>query len=232
MEDEHETRATIISIDVGKKVDWTAIVTMEVVQIRKPIIIPYQVNIDYGKTRRTDHIYYYIRNIERLPLGTDYIKQAERAYSLYHQVKKKTGMNPHLLVDATGVGEPIFDLFTRYKLQPIGITITGGDSVHKISSKRLTVPKRDLATEVEKGLQERKLQIADSISLKHVLIDELSNFQVKVNPETGYEQFGHRQGAHDDIVLAIAMGCWYGGRYLLKKCLRSADKRLLFRNNK
>jgi hypothetical protein len=44
-----------------------------------------------------------------------------------------------------------------------------------------------------------------------VLTDELQGFQVKVETSShgGHARFEHRQGEHDDLVLALAMALWY-----------------------
>jgi hypothetical protein len=43
-----------------------------------------------------------------------------------------------------------------------------------------------------------------------VLINELQNFQVKVNLATGHDSYeAWREEAHDDLVLAVSLACWY-----------------------
>ena len=49
-----------------------------------------------------------------------------------------------LLVDKTGVGAPVCDMFVRANLNPFAITITGGKEVHA-EGNEIHVPKRDLA---------------------------------------------------------------------------------------
>jgi hypothetical protein len=44
--------------------------------------------------------------------------------------------------------------------------------------------------------------------LASVLVQELLNFRVKIT-EAANETFGAGDGEHDDIVLAVALACWY-----------------------
>jgi len=42
------------------------------------------------------------------------------------------------------------------------------------------------------------------------LVQELLAFQVKLTPQ-GHDTYGTwREGNHDDLVLAVALTCWYG----------------------
>ena len=56
-------------------------------------------------------------------------------------------------------------------------------------------------------LQEGRLEIPAGMPLAKTLVRELAEMRVKALPN-GYEQFGARQGEHDDLVLALSMACW------------------------
>ena len=44
------------------------------------------------------------------------------------------------------------------------------------------------------------------------------NLKVKINIATGHHSYeAWREGDHDDLVLAVAMACWCGERYM-RKC--------------
>src|SRR5262249_29878445 len=119
-----------------------------------------------------------------------------------------------LCVDATGVGRAVVDLFrkARPKARLIPITITGG-SVESSGPDGWTVPKRDLAGVLQVLLGQRRLQVSPALPLAPVLARELSTFKVKVSLATGNESFeAWRERDHDDLVLAVAMACWYGER--------------------
>ena len=81
----------------------------------------------------------------------------------------------------------------------------------------LRVPKRDLASAPLVLMQKGQLKIAEGLELAPVLKRELLNFKVKINIATGHDSYeAWREGDHDDLVLAVAMACWCGERYLEK----------------
>jgi hypothetical protein len=77
---------------------------------------------------------YDVVHLERLSLGTPYPKVVttlreiltSRALAGNARLKRR---DPELVVDATGVGRPVVDHLRAAGLQPIAITITGGDLV-------------------------------------------------------------------------------------------------------
>jgi hypothetical protein len=119
------------------------------------------------------------------------------------------GGKPVLAIDATGVGAPVVDLFKREKinaeLRPI--QIVGGANVS--SEFGITrVPKRDLVSVVQVGLQNRTLKIAAQLELSEVLSRELQNFTVKITDSANDVYGAWREGTHDDLVLAVALALW------------------------
>jgi len=116
------------------------------------------------------------------------------------------------VLDETGVGVAVADLFEARTLRPDKVTITGGiDATSNGHSHR--VPKRDLASAVEVLLESRRLAIDEALPLAQVLTSELANFKVKVSP-AGHDSYGAgtdwRENSHDDLVLAVALACWFG----------------------
>jgi hypothetical protein len=66
-------------------------------------------------------------------------------------------------------------------------------------------------------MQNKQLKIAQEMPLAETLRKELLNFKVKINIATGHDSYeAWREGDHDDLVLAVAMPCWCGERYLRK----------------
>ena len=94
----------------------------------------------------------------------------------------------------------------------MAVTITGGEAVnHEGNSWR--VPKRDLVSIMQVLLQTGRLKLAEGLPEAQTLIDELLDFRVRIS-DTGHDSYGTwREGAHDDLVLATALACWYGERY-------------------
>lgn len=152
-----------------------------------------------------------VRHLERFPLNTGYPEIVRRVKELMGtpQLQAKGAT---LVLDLTGVGRPVFDLFRESGLNPAGITITGGDATSR-DAHGFRVPKRDLVSVVATGLQTGRLTIAASLPLADVLIKELLSFKVTIDPRTAHDSYNAwRESDHDDLVLSVAMGVWYRDR--------------------
>jgi hypothetical protein len=120
-----------------------------------------------------------------------------------------------LVVDATGVGRAVLDVLRGAGLEPVAITITGGDQVTKPALEEYRVPKRDLVSTVAVLLQQRRLRIAAALPLAPTLREELANFKVTITAG-GHDRYGAggdalawRERPHDDLVLAVALAAWF-----------------------
>jgi len=124
-----------------------------------------------------------------------------------------SGLPAVLLIDKTGVGAAVLDAFEHSGIRPTAITIHGGSAVTYDPQRRgYRVPKRDLVSAVQVLLQNGRLKIASSLPEAATLKNKLFNFRVKVDPATAHDSYEHwREGDHDDLVLAVAMACWFRG---------------------
>ena len=86
----------------------------------------------------------------------------------------------------------------------------GNDAVYEQGSWR--VPTRHLVSTTQVLIQTKRLKFAEALPERDLIIKELQAFQVKIQQDTGFDSYEARSGAHDDIVLSIALGCWYGQR--------------------
>jgi hypothetical protein len=114
-------------------------------------------------------------------------------------------------VDATGVGRPVVDLFRQRGLKPIDITITGGNNPNFENGWK--VPKRDIIGTVQVLLQADRLKFSADLPLIPQLIQELVAYRVKIDPVTAHDTW-RGEGAHDDMVLAVAIAGYWGMRGL------------------
>jgi len=157
-----------------------------------------------------------LRHLERLPLDTPYPRQVERVRALL-STPPLAGRPSALVVDATGVGVGVVDLFAAAGLNPIAVSIHGGDKVANEQVRhgleilsRLRVPKRDLVGAVQVLLQNERLKIARRLPEAETLRRELQNFRVKIDPKTAHDSYSHwREKEHDDLVLATALAAWF-----------------------
>lgn len=115
-----------------------------------------------------------------------------------------------LVVDATGCGLPVVDLFEKVGLEPIAVSIHGGDRVSN-EGNRYRTPKRDLVAILQVLLQSQRLKVATKLELGPVLQQEMLNFKVKIDPVTAHDSYSAwRESDHDDLVLSVALAVWYG----------------------
>jgi hypothetical protein len=222
----------IVGVDLGQQRDPTAITVIErgYVSAGKLYNTHYWYNgREIYAAREPVKLEYHVRHLERPALGTSYVDVVERIQVLL----KSLGDDELVLtVDMTGVGRPVADMLKRrleewleadrsIRLNTAWITITGGDSVTKAEGGGIRVPKRDLASAPLVLMQNKQLKIAEGLQLADTLKRELLNFKVKINIATGHDPYeAWREGDHDDLVLAVAMACWCGERYLRKETSR------------
>jgi hypothetical protein len=76
-------------------------------------------------------------------------------------------------------------------------------------------------------LQSGRLKIANAIPEARLLVQEMLAFRVKITANA-YDAYGAwREGAHDDLVLAVALACWYGEQYAPPACARVVPRTAL-----
>jgi len=116
--------------------------------------------------------------------GLPYTAQKERIAAA---VKRYSG---RVVMDSTGVGEPIFDDFRRDRMDVVPYHFTE-------ESKRHLVENLIVETEA------RRVAIADVAPL----VGELEAFQYKMN-RSGRLSYEGPSGGHDDCVIALALAVW------------------------
>jgi len=116
-----------------------------------------------------------------------------------------------LVVDGTGVGAAVVDMFESAGLRPLAVTITGGNEASiDGAARRASVPKRDIVNSSLVLLQSERLRIAESLLCKDELVKELLAFRRKVSL-AGRDTYANewREAAHDDLVLALGLATWF-----------------------
>jgi hypothetical protein len=186
-----------IGLDLGQASDYTALTVVE----RLP-------PTPGESGAQSQH---HLRHVERLPLGTPYPAVVEHVGSMLARPELEGRRS--LIVDATGVGRPVVDLLRRANLQPVPVVVHGGNETTVDGNGFRRVPKRELVSTAQVLLQSGRLKFAASMPLVKTLVDELLKFEVKIT-ETGHDTYGAwREGAHDDLVFALALATWWGERH-------------------
>ena len=182
----------LIGLDLGQSQDYTAIAVLRAAPQPE------------GKSR------FECGHLERVKLGTPYPAIVEAVTNL---TRRPEVGDWQLIVDATGVGRPVVDLFRdalpKAQVKPITITSSGKATS---GGYGLRVPKRDLVTNLQVLLETSRLRFASALLEIEPLVQEVLAFQVKIS-DAGHDTYGSwRSGSHDDLVLAVALAAWYGER--------------------
>jgi hypothetical protein len=159
---------------------------------------------------------YHVRHLQRWRLQTPYPDIVRDVVQLMgNPVLGPPGL-ANLIVDATGVGPPVVDLLLAAGLgkQLVACTITAGNQVSMPAPGEVHAPKRDLVSALSVLLQTQRLKIAPALPEAATLTRELESFQVRISA-AGRDTYGAwREGAHDDLVLAVALAVWAGEKGL------------------
>lgn len=188
----------ILGLDLGQRRDYSALAIVERRWQAHPD--------DAGK-----HVSHYaIRHLLRWPLGTSYRVVAADLAPLLRQPPLH---RPVLVVDQTGVGQAVVDFMATRPLSATleRVVITSGQHATRDASGAWRVPKKELVCCLRQLLQCRRLQVA-ALPERALLIEELQLFRVKITA-TAKETFqAWRARDHDDLVLAVALACWWAER--------------------
>jgi len=171
-----------------------------------------------------------LRDLSRWPLGVEYPRIVADVLGVLYgsalagrlgHAHDRGRVAPTLVVDAGGVGGGIVDMIRERGLDHLGHTsrwggprlvplcITTGHTAHWDDGRQY-VPKGALVSAVDTPLSQRRLWVPKGLALWPVLATELQDFRVKRTASTGYESFAAREGQHDDLVLSLAIGVWWG----------------------
>jgi hypothetical protein len=179
---------------------------------------------------------YALREVMRWPLMTPYptivgeTLAVLRRGELAGRPVKGGRPDPVLVVDAGGAAG-VIDLFKERGLTRTGweagngapgssrggaalvpMLITTGFHPRWDQGRQL-VPKAELVSAVGVALETRRLRWPEQgLPLLPTLIEELQQFRLRRSAATGAETWAAREGAHDDLVLALAIALWWGNR--------------------
>jgi hypothetical protein len=180
-----------LGIDIGQMQDPTAIAVTET---------------------RDSHIF--TLRMERLPLRQSYSQQVRRFAELLGNLRNWAYANsrpyrPTVYMDVTGVGRSPYDML-RETIHPsvkvIAVTLTSGSETTR-KGHELHVPKLNLVDRLRRLAEEERLHIPPASAEARAITRELRMF---AGTKTGADSLstGARSGAHDDLVVALALACF------------------------
>jgi hypothetical protein len=188
--------AFVFGLDLGQAQDFSALAMLK-------------------QTREGDVARYDVVHLHHWHLGTPYTTVVSETAGML----AKTG-SPDccLAIDGTGVGRAVVDIFMQANLAAylVPILITSGNSVSRAPDGYIHVSKIQLVSVMQSLMQRRLIRFAKKLTLAKTTEKELANFKVKITTAAN-ETFAAdwREGQHDDLVLAVALGAWVAENALL-----------------
>jgi len=217
---------TLIGLDLGQRNDFTAISVVERHLVPTGDMGSRKVwnGDEWGEVATLAvERHYHCRHLDRYR-DVPYPEVVADVVSLVEAIEG----NLVLVVDATGVGLPVYDSLRAELVEALGsytegvellgVLIHGGDRVTRGKRNTFGVPKRDLVGVAQVLLESRRLKVAEGLELRPVLLEEMRNFRVKIDPRTAHDSYSHwREQDHDDLVLSVALACWVGEALMRKQ---------------
>ncbi len=184
--------AFFLGLDLGQSQDHSALVVVErlartFTQSDGVVVTGYQRRFEWR-----------IRHAERIALGVSY-RHVQRRVA---QVVQALGPAATLVVDASGVGAPVFEAL-RAELPAahvVGVVITGAGRPSR-NAGRWTAPRGELVGVLRLLIEKGELRAARGMTGFPQLLEELQSFT---------EHAAH--AVHDDLVMALALACWWAHR--------------------
>lgn len=184
---------SVIGFDVGQERDPAALC-----------------KLDQMHRRADGRTVYMVRKLERA-LRIDY-----RSMTVWckQRVMEWGAYGASIALDYTGCGRPFLTMLLEQQIPcpitPIGIT--GGARAMpwaEYGCQGWNVPKKELVAIVKLLIQQNRLGIEPGIADAKVLAEELKAFEYSVT-DSGNVKFGARSGAHDDVIMGVALALWLG----------------------
>jgi hypothetical protein len=195
--------AYIAGVDLGQSQDPTAIIVLH--HTRTPLDT-WTVDEKRHTTRQDIEERFDCVHAERVPLGTSY----PDVVAYVRQVLNRPPLRDscHLVIDESGVGRAVGDMFDESGWRPVRVSITAGTDATKQGGRRWNVSKALLISGVDARLHTGELRFAAELRESEALRDELQDFRRHVTT-AGRATYQARTGRHDDLVLAVAIALWW-----------------------
>ena len=191
-----------LGVDVGKMRDPTCVAAVERRVVGTGEYKPIRNSaVQWQEQSKAE---FWLRYLEKLPLGENYVDQANYIAALYR--KEPFSGKGYLIVDRTGVGEGFCDVLRKNRLSPIAVHFTAGREVTG-GSRNQGVPKEILVQTLMDKYASGEFRAADDIQFKDEFEEELRCYTA-TQQESGYIRYQHEQGHHDDLVTAVMLALW------------------------
>lgn len=188
--------AYVLAADLGQSNDPTAIAVLEHRNLFKR-------HVSGRRTHTAER--FDVRHLARLPLGLSYPAVVQEVAMV--AARKPIAGRCEVMIDETGVGRAVADIFDTTGLNPTRVTITAGGEQTPHGRRGWHVAKSILISTLDARLHTGELRFAQDLLEASAMRDELKDFRRKVSAAGRYS-YEARVGKHDDLVLAVAIGLW------------------------
>ena len=190
------------SVDVGKQ--------------RDPATIAITTAERHATPTGRSTVLWIVRSLEKLPLGTDYPRVADRIRDICFVLRERYTKPRFVYLDATGVGAAICDMLVERRVEhvpctfvsgekrtehypdtPKGVYISGGQPVERVSLGKGYAVGRLL------GIMDNKRLKAPKSPIWPELRKELMAFELTAT--SMHDRYGASPGQHDDLITALAL---------------------------
>ena len=197
-----------VGLDLGQSRNHTALAVLERNWVQAT---PEQFLASAGRGY-TGYFDYRITRLERLDLGTSYVDVAHHVKdyldSIWYNCYKT------LVMDATGVGSAVRDLFRSMKLNAnlVSVSITGGPHTAVPSTSRgaggqvVVTSRSEILTKLVTSVEQAHFTIDDKLAEhRETLFNEMLNLR-----PSGKPPFTDPAEGQDDLAFAVALAVWWG----------------------
>jgi len=178
--------AVTVGVDIGQKHDYTAIAVVEV-ELRR---------------QEVHHVVHYL---QRMPLMTPYHEVALRVAEVAGGAGVQARVTPEVYVDATGVGAPVTEEIRRAgvtRLRPV--YFTHGDRRTE-DAEAVHLGKLALVSRLNLLLGKHLVHLPSQSPEAEALIQELQDYEIRVDEHANDRYGAFKTGAHDDLVTALGL---------------------------
>lgn len=145
-----------------------------------------------------------IGTIKRLALETSYLN----VVGIVHGLLLRCPAGTELVIDGTGVGKPVADLFKWHGVTPWCVTATAGiEQTIDTAARTANVPKLVLISRIQSLLFEGRTKVHEEIEDAAAFLAELRDYRVEYTA-SGHMTYNAKAGRHDDMVSAAAVAAW------------------------
>ena len=193
----------MVGIDLGQLRDYSAISVIRLIETTRAVTAA------GNDTNRVYDAYdvfteYRLIHLERFQLS--YVEALDRLEAVIRHPDIQLDQK-EIVMDASGLGQPVIEMAWGRGLEVSPIVITGGENP-RYSDGKYFVPRTELISCLIAIFQSERIKIAGELELKKLLVDELSSLQLKKRP-TGSESYETAlTSQHDDMAISLAMPLW------------------------